>query len=65
MHLVKKHIDSNMEEITEVRSETKFNQKNMLKAKRHVEDMAIKIKGSEGKNVKEITSLKESFANIL
>lgn len=37
----------------------------MLKAKRYVEDMAGNIKANEGRNLKDITALKESFTNVL
>jgi len=48
MQLIYGRIDDKMAGVAEVREELKFTQKNMLKAKANVEDLATKIKVSEG-----------------
>jgi hypothetical protein len=37
----------------------------MLKARNYVEDVGAKVREAEGRNIKEINTLKETFLNIL
>lgn len=62
---VRAMIDDKMEDVDEIRSDLKFNQKNMLKARTASEAIAEKIKASEGVNQKAISSLKEAITNCM
>ena len=48
-----------------MRDELKFYQKNMIKAKNHVDSLADKMQQSEGKNLTEIKLIKDSFTNLI